>query len=80
MIEGLSHKRSVRYVGLYMLHIILHADPDIHPSRLLRLNCTYKREAMFLAYRAIVTSTELTIFTKLRIEDKHLLQHVISFL
>lgn len=64
----------------FVQRLLLHADRTIDPINLHRLNYSERRFAVFLAFKAIIVSTELTIFTRLRAEDKSLLRHVVSFL
>jgi hypothetical protein len=44
------------------------------------LNFEARREGMFLAFRALSTTLEPTIWTQLRYEDVDLLTHVMSYL
>jgi len=64
----------------YMLRLLLRAAPTINPDEFHRLNYMERRQAMFLAFRAIVSSSEVSIWRKLKIEDENLLRYVVSFL
>lgn len=64
----------------YFQRLLLQADPTINPNELHRLNYNERRLAMFLAFRAVVAVPKLTIWGQLRMADKNLLRHVISFL
>jgi hypothetical protein len=43
----------------YMLRLLLRADPTINPDELHKLNYAERRQAMFLAFRAVVSSSEV---------------------
>jgi hypothetical protein len=64
----------------YMLLLLLRAAPTINPDEFHRLNYMERRQAMFLAFRAIVSSSEVSMWRKLKIEDGNLLRYVVSFL
>jgi ankyrin repeat protein len=72
---ALSQQRSS-----YMLRLLLRADPTINPNELHKINYAERRQAMFLAFRAIVSSSEVSIWRRLRMENENLLRHVVSFL
>jgi hypothetical protein len=64
----------------YFIRLLLAADPTIDPVRRHDLNFAARRQGMFLAYRALSSDKEPTIWTKLRLKDRDSLQHVISYL
>jgi hypothetical protein len=64
----------------YFKRLLLAADPSFAPVRRHHLNFAARRQGMFLAYRALSSVTEPTIWTKLRLKGRDLLQHVISYL
>jgi hypothetical protein len=59
---------------------LLSADPTIDPVERHNLNFAARRDGMFLAFRALSTNVNPTIWAKIRYEDKDLLAHVISYL
>jgi hypothetical protein len=64
----------------YMLRLLLRAAPTINPDELHRLNYAERRQAMFLAFRAIVPSSEVSIWRRLKMGDENLLRYVVCFL
>jgi ankyrin repeat protein len=64
----------------YFLRLLLAADPNINPMRRHDLNFTARKQGMFLAFRALSSNVKPTIWTKLRLKGRDLLQHVISYL
>jgi ankyrin repeat protein len=64
----------------YMLRLLLRAAPAINPDELHRLNYAERRQAMFLAFRAIVSSSQVSIWRRLKMEDENLLRYVVCFL
>jgi hypothetical protein len=67
-------------LNVYFIRLLLNADPTIDPVRRHNLNFAARREAMFLAFRALTSNVDATIWAKLRYEHKDLLVHVISYL
>jgi hypothetical protein len=65
---------------VYFIRSLLNADPTIDPVRRHNLNYAARREGLFLAFRALCTSFEPTIWAKLRHEKRDLLKRVISYL
>jgi ankyrin repeat protein len=67
-------------LSVYFIRLLLNADPSIDPVQRRNLNYVARRERMFLAFRALYSSVEPTIWAKLRYEHRDLLQRVISYL
>jgi ankyrin repeat protein len=67
-------------LSVYFLRLLLNADPSIDPVERHNLNYAARREGMFLAFRALSTTVEPTIWAKLRHEDRDLLRRVITYL
>jgi hypothetical protein len=67
-------------LSVYFLRLLLNADPTIDPVARSNLNYVARREGMFLAFSALSTTLEPTVWAKLRDEYKDLLRHVISYL
>jgi ankyrin repeat protein len=59
---------------------MLSADPTIDPVRRRNLNFEARRDGMFLAFRALSSHVEPTIWAKIRFRDKDLLKRVITYL
>jgi hypothetical protein len=66
--------------SVYFIRILLAADPTIDLVRRHDLNFTARRQGMFLAFRALSSNVEPTIWSKMRLKGRDLLQHVISYL
>jgi hypothetical protein len=68
--------------GSYMLRLLLRAAPATNPDELHRLNYAQRRQAMFLAFRAVVSSSEVStcIWRRLKMGDENLLRYVVTFL
>lgn len=64
----------------YFIRLLLANDPTINPVRRKYLNFEARREGMFLAFVALSTTLEPTIWAKLRYENVELLARVISYL
>jgi hypothetical protein len=64
----------------YFIRLLLANDPTIDPVQRRDLNFEARREGMFLAFRALSTTLEPTIWTQLRYEDVILLARVMSYL
>jgi hypothetical protein len=62
------------------IRLLLAADPTIDPVRRHDLNFAARRQGMFLAFRAISNNVELTIWSKMLLKGRDLLQHIISYL
>jgi hypothetical protein len=62
------------------IRLLLAADPSIDPVRRHDLNFKARRQGMFLAFRALSSNVEPTIWVKMRLKGRDLLQHVISYL
>jgi hypothetical protein len=67
-------------LSAYFLRLLLAADPTIDPVRKHDLNFAARRQRMFLAFRALSSNVEPTIWSKMRLKGRDLLQHVISYL
>jgi ankyrin repeat protein len=67
-------------LSVYFVRLLLNADPSIDPVERHNLNYAARREGMFLAFRALSTTVEPTIWAKLRHEDRDLLRRVITYL
>jgi hypothetical protein len=67
-------------LSAYFLRLLLAADPTIDPVRRHDLNFAARRQGMFLAFRALSSNVEPTMWSKLRLKGRDLLQHVISYL
>jgi ankyrin repeat protein len=67
-------------LSVYFLRLLLNTDPTIDPVARSNLNYVARREGMFLAFSALSTTLEPTVWVKLRDEYKDLLRHVISYL
>jgi hypothetical protein len=70
----------LKNLSAYFLRLLLAADPTIDPVRRHDLNFAARRQGMFLAFRAISSDLEATIWSKLRLKGRDLLRHVISYL
>jgi hypothetical protein len=69
-----------RSFSTYLIRLLLAADPTIDPVRRHDLNFAARRQGMFLAFSAFSSNLEPTIWAKLRLKGRDLLQHVISYL
>jgi hypothetical protein len=67
-------------LSAYFLRLLLAADPTIDPVRRHDLNLAARRQGMFLAFRALSSNVEPTIWSKMRFKGRDLLHHVISYL
>jgi ankyrin repeat protein len=67
-------------LSVYFIRSLLNSDGTIDPVKRRNLNYAARREGMFLAFRALCSSVEPTIWAKLRHEHTDLLQRVISYL
>jgi hypothetical protein len=67
-------------LSTYFIRLLLSADPTINPVRRHDLNFAARRQGMFLAFRALSSNIEPTIWTKMRLKGRDLLEHVISYL
>jgi hypothetical protein len=64
----------------YFKRLLLAADPTIDPIRRHNLNFAARRRGMFLAFSALSSNVEPTIWAKMRLKGRDLLEHVISYL
>jgi ankyrin repeat protein len=64
----------------YYVRLLLNADLTIDSERRLALNYEAQKQAIFLAFRAVTTNKEPSIWIKLRDESRDLLMHAISYL
>jgi hypothetical protein len=64
----------------YFIRLLLSADPTINPIRRHNLNFAARRQGMFLAFRALSSDKKPTIWAKMRLKGRDLLEHVISYL
>jgi hypothetical protein len=67
-------------LSTYFIRLLLCADPAIDPVRRHDLNFASRRQGMFLAFKALSSNIEPTIWARIRYEDRNLLEHVISYL
>lgn len=72
-------------LDVYFIRLLLNADHTIEPEKRRDLNYAARKQAMFLAYRALTISLEASIWNKLRglyerYELPVLLMHLISYL
>jgi ankyrin repeat protein len=67
-------------LSAYYLRLLLAADPTIDAMRRHDLNFEARRQGMFLAFRALSSNMEPSIWSKMRLKGRDLLQHVISYL
>jgi ankyrin repeat protein len=67
-------------LSVYFIRLLLNCDPTIDPVQRRNLNYAARREGMFLAFRALSTSVEPTIWARLRDEHRDLLQRVILYM
>jgi hypothetical protein len=67
-------------LSTYFIRLLLSADPTINPVRRHDLNFATRRQGMFLAFRALSSNKEPTIWAKMRLKGRDLLEHVISYL
>ena len=83
---GALHKKTPYQLAIdkklpdYYRRLLLRAAPTLHPAELHRLNYDERRMAMFLAFRAITSTTEASLLARLRGESRDLVQRVVSFL
>jgi ankyrin repeat protein len=65
----------------YYRRLLLRAAPQLDPAGLRRLNWAERRMAMFVAFAAVAKqATAPPLLTRLRVTDKQLVKHVVSFL
>jgi hypothetical protein len=64
----------------YFIRLLLAADPTIDPVRRHDLNFEARRQGMFLAFKALSSDIEPTIWAKIRLKGRDFLEHVISYL
>jgi hypothetical protein len=64
----------------YFIRLLLANDPTIDPAKRKDLNFEARREGMFLAFRALSTTIEPTIWAQLRYKKVELLACVMSYL
>jgi hypothetical protein len=67
-------------LSAYFVRLLLSADTTIDPLRRHDLNFAARRQGMFLTFRALSSNVEPTIWSKLRLKGRDLIQHVISYL
>jgi hypothetical protein len=67
-------------LSAYFLRLLLSADPTIDPVRRHDLNFAARRQGMFLAFRALSSNVEPSIWSKIRLKGRDLIQPVISYL
>jgi ankyrin repeat protein len=68
-------------LSLYFIRLLLNSDPSIDPVKRHDLNyIAARREGLFLAFRALSTTHEPTIWAKLRNEHRESLNQVLSYL
>jgi hypothetical protein len=65
----------------YYHRLLLCAAPHLDPAELRRLNWAERRTAMFVAFAAVPKqATAPPLLARLRVTDKELVKHVVSFL
>jgi hypothetical protein len=64
----------------FLIRLILNANKSIEPQSLCDLNYMARKEAILLAFRALTSDGEPTIWIRLRHESIDLLMHTISYL
>jgi len=62
----------------YYRRLLLRAAPDLDPAELRKLNWAERRMAMYVAYATVAKSRLLLV--KLRVANKDLVKHVVSYL
>jgi hypothetical protein len=68
-------------LSVYFIRLLLNANPSVDPVKRHDLNYAARREGLFLAFRALSSTVEPTIWAKLRHEhNRDLLKRVISYL
>jgi hypothetical protein len=67
-------------LSAYFLRLLLSADPTIDPERRHDMNFAARRQGMFLAFSALSSNIEPTIWVKLRLKGRDLLEHTTSYL
>jgi hypothetical protein len=85
---GIKDDHSIRPYDLavannlstYFIRMLLSADTTIDPVRRHELNFEARRQGMFLAFGALSGNVEPTIWAKMRLKGRDLLEHVISYL
>jgi hypothetical protein len=81
-----GHSRSscdlarARNLSVYFMRLLLAADLTINPVRRHDLNFAARRQGMFLAFRALSSDKKPTIWSKMHLKGRDLVQHVISYL
>ena len=65
-------------VPAYYRRLLLQASPNLDPAELRRLNGAERRLAMFVAFAAV--SKSRLLLARLRVANKDLVKHVVSFL
>jgi hypothetical protein len=66
-------------IDAYFLRLLLNADPAINPAKRHDLNYAARREAIFLAFRALSSDQQPPIWAKLRYEKFELLSTLLLF-
>jgi hypothetical protein len=64
----------------YFIRLLISADPAIDPVERCNLNYEARRQAMFLAFRALSSNVERTVWAKLHLKGRGLLQRLITYL
>jgi hypothetical protein len=67
-------------LSAFFLRLLLSADPTIDPERGHGLNFAARRQGIILAFSALSSNIEPTIWIKLRLKGRDLLEHTISYL
>jgi hypothetical protein len=70
----------VKNLNKSFIRLLLANDPTIDPVKRKNLNFEARREGMFLAFVALSTTLEPTIWAQLRFENVELLARVILYL
>jgi hypothetical protein len=79
-LDSAYDKAVSKNLSAYFLRLLLSADPTIDPERRHALNFEARRGGMFLAFSALTSDVEATIWTKICLKGRDLLQHVVSYL
>jgi hypothetical protein len=78
---GGSYRIAVqKNMDVYFLRLLLNAERTIEPERRRDLNHAARKDATFLAYRALTSNQEPSVWTKLRFESRDLLMHAMTYL
>ena len=83
---GVAHKKTPYRMAVnkglpfYFRRLLLRAAPHLDPVELRRLNWAKRRMAMFVAFAAVATKKKKLLLARLRVANKDLVKHVVSYL